>query len=222
MMADSHHTPRLGVLVSGRGSNLAALIAAIAREELVAQIALVISSKAAVPALEIAASAGIPTLVVAPKQYASRAAEGQAIVAALQAAAVELVITAGFARVFDPCVVAAYPGRIINIHPSLLPAFAGSMAPGPQAEALAAGVKLAGCTTHFITNETDAGPIIGQAVVPVLDDDTVATLSARILAQEHRLLATSVAAVLADEVRVEGRRTVRVITPRGEASHARD
>jgi phosphoribosylglycinamide formyltransferase-1 len=223
-MSVASSLPRLGVLVSGRGSNLAALLTAIAQGELRTQIALVISSKPNVAALDIAAAAAVPTLVVAPKHYPSRAAEGQAIVAALRAAQVDLVVTAGYARICDPCVVAAYPRRIINIHPSLLPAFAGAMAPGPQAAALAAGVKITGCTTHFITDETDAGPIIDQATVPVLDDDTVEILSARILAQEHRLLPASVAAVLAGAVRVVGQRTVRVTADdrQGDAAHARD
>lgn len=203
--------PRLGVLVSGRGSNLGALLAASARGDLPAQIALVISSKANAGALQIAAEVGVATQVIAPKQYDSRHAEGLAIVAALQAARIDLVVTAGYARIFDPCVVEAYRWRIINIHPSLLPAFAGSMAPGPQAAALESGVKIAGCTTHFVTEDTDAGPIIDQATVPVLDDDTVETLANRILAEEHRLLPASVAAVLAGAVRVAGRRTVRVL-----------
>ena len=201
--------PRVGVLVSGRGSNLAALLEATNAGTLRAAIALVISSKPNVGALEIAAAAGVPTLVIAPKQFASRADEGRAIIAALQAARVDLVVAAGYARIFDASVVAAYRWRIINIHPSLLPAFAGSMAPGPQAQALEFGVKVAGCTTHFVTEATDAGPIIDQAVVPVLDDDTVETLAARILAEEHRLLPASVAAVLAGTVRVIGNRTAR-------------
>jgi phosphoribosylglycinamide formyltransferase 1 len=208
--------PRIGVLVSGRGSNLAALIRAIQASTLSAHIALVISSKPDVPALAIAVEAGIPTQVVAPRSYASRAEEGAAIVSALQAAGAELVVTAGYARIFDPCVVEAFRWRIINIHPSLLPAFAGSMAPGPQAAALAAGVKFTGCTTHFVTEDTDAGPIIDQAVVPVMDDDTVATLANRILAAEHELLPRSVAAVLAGEVSVDGPRTRRKI------AHARN
>ena len=209
--------PRIGVLVSGRGSNLAALIQASTTGGLSAQIALVISSKSDVPALEIAQAAGIPTQVLRPRDFASRAEEGAAIVAALQAAGVDLVVTAGYARIFDACVVAAYRWRIINIHPSLLPAFAGSMAPGPQAAALAAGVKVSGCTTHFVTEDTDAGPIIDQAVVPVLDDDTVETLAARILTAEHRLLPASVAAVLAGAVIVDGARTLR-----RKDAHARD
>lgn len=209
--------PRLGILVSGRGSNLQAILGAIARGDLAAQVVLVISSKPDVDALEIAASHGVPTAIIRGRDYTSRAEEGQAIVAALQAAEVDLVVTAGYGRIFDPCVVAAYRWRIINIHPALLPAFAGSMAPGPQAAALAAGVKIAGCTTHFVTEETDAGPIIMQANVPVLDDDSVETLAARILVEEHRILPATIAAVLAGTVRVEGRRTVRTT----EAADAR-
>lgn len=212
--------PRIGVLVSGRGSNLAALIAAIAQGELQAQIALVISSKPEVPALDIAHQAQIPTRVFAPRQYPSRQAEGEAIVAALQAAGVELIVLAGYARIFDPCVVAAFRWRIVNIHPALLPAFPG-LAPIPQRDALAAGVKFSGCTTHFVTEDTDAGPIIDQAVVPVRDDDTVESLAARILREEHRLLPRSVAAVLAGEVVIDRRRTVRRSAKGGEA-HARD
>ena len=212
--------PHIGVLVSGRGSNLAALIAAIARGEVAARIALVISSKAAVPALEIAAAANIPTLLVAPRDYPTRQAEGAAIVAAMQAAGVELLILAGYARIFDPCVVAAFRDRIINIHPALLPAFPG-LAPNPQREALEAGVKFSGCTTHFVTEATDAGPIIDQAVVPVMDDDTVETLAERILHQEHRLLPQSVAAVLAGEVQIVGQRTCRHPAKAGEP-RARD
>jgi phosphoribosylglycinamide formyltransferase-1 len=213
--------PRIGVLVSGRGTNLAALIAAINSGTLPARIALVISSKPNVPALEIAVQAGIPTQVMRPRDFASRQEEGAAIVAALQAAGVELLVLAGFARLFEPCVVEAYRWKIINIHPSLLPAFAGSMAPGPQAAALASGVKFAGCTTHFVTEDTDAGPIIDQAVVPVRDDDTVETLAERILAAEHQLLPATVAAVLAGEVQIIDGRTVRRAA-QGSVAHARD
>jgi phosphoribosylglycinamide formyltransferase-1 len=201
--------PQLGVLVSGRGSNLSALIGAIQQEDLPACISLVISSKYNVPALTIATEAGIPTKVISPREYPSRYEEGKAIVSALQEAGVELVITAGYGRLFDLCVIEAYRWRILNIHPSLLPAFGGSMAPGPQAQALEYGVKIAGCTTHFLTEDTDAGPIIAQATVPVYDADTVDTLSARILKEEHKLLPGSVAAVLRGEIKIVGRRTVK-------------
>ena len=212
--------PRLGVLVSGRGSNLQAILDAIAAGQLAAQVVIVISSKPDVPALAIATAAGIPTAIIQGRSYDSRAAEGQAIIAALQAAAVDLVVTAGYGRIFDACVVEAYRWRIINIHPSLLPAFAGAMAPGPQAAALAAGVKLAGCTTHFVTAETDAGPIIMQAAVRVHDADTVEDLANRILAEEHIILPATIAAVLAGTVRVDGHRTIQVAPEAGaDARH---
>ncbi|MGZ3638919.1 MAG: phosphoribosylglycinamide formyltransferase [Ktedonobacterales bacterium] len=198
--------PVIGVLVAGRGSNLQAILDAIARGDLRARVGIVISSRANVPALEIASSHGVPTRVIAPRDYASRAEEGAAIVVALRNAGVSLVVLAGYNRIFDPSLLHAFPLRIINIHPSLLPAFAGGMAPRPQAEALAAGVKLSGCTVHFVTEEVDAGPIIAQAAVPVLDDDTVESLSARILAEEHRLLPAAIGQILTGRVRVEGNR----------------
>jgi phosphoribosylglycinamide formyltransferase-1 len=118
------------------------------------------------------------------------------------------VVLAGYKPILDACVVQAFPQRILNVHPSLLPAFAGGMAPRPQAEALAAGVKLTGCTVHFVTEAVDAGPIILQAAVPVRDDDTVETLSDRILEQEHRLLPQAIAQVLSRRLRVENGRVL--------------
>src|SRR5262249_10829863 len=198
--------PALGVLVSGRGSNLAAILQSIAAGELQARVGLVLSSRSDAPALEIASAHCIPTRVIAPQSYSSRAEEGQAIVNALRLARVALVVLAGYARICDPCVIRAYPHRIVNIHPSLLPAFAGGMAPRPQSEALASGVKLSGCTVHFVTEDVDAGPIIAQSAVPVCDDDTVDSLSARILAEEHRLLPRVISLVLAGRTSVPGRR----------------
>ena len=200
--------PILGVLVSGRGSNLEAIFSAIERGELRASVGIVISSRADAPALDKAAARGVPTYVIAPKDYASRAEEGAAIVAALRAARVDIVVLAGYARIFDPCVVRAYPYRILNIHPSLLPAFAGGMAPRPQRDALEAGVKISGCTVHFVTEDVDAGPILAQVAVPVLDDDTVDTLSARILEQEHRLLPRAIALALSGRLRIDGKRVM--------------
>lgn len=200
--------PVIGVLVSGRGSNLRAIFEAIERGELWARVGVVIASKADVPALDVAAERGVPVRVIAPRQYESRAAEGAAIVEALREAGVALVVLAGYARIFDPCVVRAFPYRILNIHPSLLPAFAGGMAPRPQREALEAGVKVSGCTVHYVTEEVDAGPIVTQATVPVLDDDTVETLAARILEQEHKLLPAAIGLALSGRTRIEGRRVV--------------
>jgi phosphoribosylglycinamide formyltransferase 1 len=198
----------LGVLVSGRGSNMEAIFDAIERGSLRARVGIVISSRADAPALAKAAARGVPARVVAPRSYGSRAEEGAAIVAALREAGVDLVVLAGYARIFDPCVVRAYPYRILNIHPSLLPAFAGGMAPRPQRDALEAGVKVSGCTVHFVTEEVDAGPILTQAPVPVHDDDTVESLSARILEQEHRVLPQAIALALSDRLRIEGHRVL--------------
>lgn len=200
--------PVLGVLVSGRGSNLVAILDAIARGDLRARVGLVIASRADAPALTRAAERGIPSRVIAPGKYTTRAEAGAAIVAALRAAGVALVALAGYKPILDASVVQAFPQRILNVHPSLLPAFAGGMAPRPQAEALAAGVKISGCTVHFVTEAVDAGPIILQAAVPVRDDDTVETLSDRILEQEHRLLPEAIALVLAGGLRVEDGRVL--------------
>jgi phosphoribosylglycinamide formyltransferase 1 len=206
-MSDHTELPTIGVLVSGRGSNLAAILRAIERGALAARVGIVISSRGDAPALEITRQHGVPERVIVPKDYATRAEAGAAIVAALREARVEVVALAGYKPILDATVVHAYPNRILNIHPSLLPAFAGGMAPRPQQEALAAGVKLSGCTVHFVTEEVDAGPIIAQAAVPVLDDDTVETLSQRILAEEHRLLPLALGWVLAGRVHVEEGRT---------------
>lgn len=200
--------PVIGVLVSGRGSNLEAIFSAIERGELAARVGVVISSDAEAPALERARRRGVPTRVISLKAAGSRAALGEAIVVALGEVGARLVVLAGYNLILDAGVVRAFPFQIINIHPSLLPAFAGGMAPRPQAEALAAGVKVSGCTVHFVTEAVDAGPIIAQATVPVLDDDTVETLSARILEQEHRLLPRAIGLVLAGQARVVGRRVV--------------
>lgn len=200
--------PAIAVLVSGRGTNLGAILRAIEPGGLRARVGLVVSSRADAPALELARAHDVPTLVIAPKEYASRAEAGAAIVAALRSAGVSLVVLAGYKPILDECVVRAYPHRIVNVHPSLLPAFAGGMAPRPQAEALAHGVKISGCTVHFVTEHVDEGPIIAQAAVPVHEGDTVETLSERILAEEHRLLPHAVGLVLGGRTRVEGRRVV--------------
>jgi phosphoribosylglycinamide formyltransferase 1 len=207
---DSHadDIPAIGVLVSGRGSNLQAIFDAIERGELRARVAIVISSRHDAPALEIAAAHGAECRVIIPRDYPSRAEAGAAIVDALRAASVRLVVLAGYKPILDACVVRAFRNAIINIHPSLLPAFAGGMAPRPQTEALEAGVKITGCTVHFVTEEVDAGPIIAQAAVPVRDDDDVETLSARILVEEHRLLPQAIGRALSGRLQVEGKRVI--------------
>ena len=209
-MSDTRHeqpqTPKIAVLVSGRGSNLSAIFDAIERGDLHARVTLVISSRSDAPALEIARQHGAEMRVIAPKSFASRAETGAAIIAALRDAEVEAVALAGYKPILDASVVAAYPNRILNVHPSLLPAFAGGMAPKPQADALTAGVKVSGCTVHIVTADVDAGPIVAQAAVPVLDDDTVETLSARILAEEHRLLPMALDWLLSGRLHIaEGR-----------------
>ena len=203
---DTSGPPRIAVLVSGRGSNLQALIDATRRGDLHARIALVICNHAGVPALERAAAHSLPTRLIPRRDYFSREAQQAAILAALQEAQVRLVVLAGFDRILDASIVRAFPDRIVNIHPSLLPAFAGGMAPRPLAEALAYGVKVSGCTAHLVTEEIDAGPIIAQEPVPVLEGDTVETLGARILEQEHRLLPMAVGLLLAGKVQIDGRR----------------
>jgi phosphoribosylglycinamide formyltransferase-1 len=198
--------PRIAVLASGRGTNLQALIDAIECGDLFAEIALVICNHVGAPVLERAAAHGLATRLMTRREYASREAQQSAMLEALEAAQVALVVLAGFDRILDASLVRAFPHRIVNIHPSLLPAFAGGMAPRPQADALEYGVKLSGCTVHLVTEEIDAGPIIAQASVPVLEDDTVETLSARILEQEHRLLPVAVGFLLGNKVQIEGRR----------------
>ena len=196
---------RLGILISGRGSNMLAIGEAIAAGRLDASIAVVVSSRAGAPGLERAAAAGIPTAVVAPRDHASREAGDRAIVAVLRAHAVELVCLAGYMRLITPAFVEAFPNAILNVHPSLLPAFPGLDA---QHQAWTHGVRVSGATVHFVTAELDAGPIVMQVAVPVEASDTAETLSARILVEEHRIYPAAIAKVLGGGWRIEGRRVV--------------
>ncbi len=177
---------RLGLLASGRGSNAGAILGAIDDGRLDAEVAVLICDRPA-GAMSVAERHGVPAQLLERRDYPSRAAQQGAIHHALLEAGVDFMALAGFAAILDPIVVDAFEERILNIHPSLLPAFAGAVAPEPQAAALRAGVKLAGCTVHVVTNEVDGGPIVAQAAVPVLRDDTVDSLAARILIEEHRL-----------------------------------
>jgi phosphoribosylglycinamide formyltransferase 1 len=206
MSSEQSEIPEIAVMVSGRGSNLDAIFRAIERGDLHARVTLVISSRADAPALDIARQHGVETRVISPKSFASRAEAGAAIVALLEDAQVQAVTLAGYKPILDASVIEAYPNKILNVHPSLLPAFAGGMAPKPQADALAAGVKVSGCTVHIVTADVDAGPIVAQAAVPVLEDDTVESLSARILAEEHRLLPQALEWLLSGRLRIEGNR----------------
>jgi phosphoribosylglycinamide formyltransferase 1 len=193
----------IGVLVSGRGTNLQALIDAIEKGRLDARIGVVISNRPGAQALERARAAGIETLVVDHKTFETRDAFDRALAGALAARGVSLVCLAGFMRLIGPSLLDAFPNAILNVHPSLLPSFPGVDA---QRQALEHGVKVAGATVHLVTGELDAGPIVVQASVPVRDDDTVETLSARILIEEHRIYPEAVTRILAGGWRVEGRR----------------
>ncbi|MHB1414611.1 MAG: phosphoribosylglycinamide formyltransferase [Chloroflexota bacterium] len=195
---------RVGVLVSGRGSNLQALLDATGSGEVPAEIVVVVSNHADAYALRRAQARGVSTAVLERKEFPSRAAHQRAIADVLRRAEADLVVLAGFDRVLGPEFIAAYPLQIVNIHPSLLPAFGGGL--HAQADALAYGAKVSGCTVHFVTDDVDAGPIILQATVPVLDEDTADTLAARILEQEHRILPRAVGLIAEDRLVVEGRR----------------
>jgi phosphoribosylglycinamide formyltransferase 1 len=196
---------RVGVLISGRGSNLQALIDAERAGQLGGHIALVISNVASAPGLERARVAGIATAVCAHGGR-SRELHDQELVERLRATAVDLVCLAGYMRLLSPTFVHAFPGRILNVHPSLLPSFPGLDA---QRQAFEYGVKVSGATVHLVEEHLDTGPILVQEAVPVADDDTAETLAARILAAEHRIYPEAVRMMLQGHVRVEGRRTVR-------------
>ena len=195
----------LGVLISGRGSNLQAIIDAVGAGRLDARVALVISNKAGAYGLERAGAAGIETAVLNHRDFPSREAFDRAMVDALHARQVDLVCLAGFMRLLSPVFVEAFPNRVLNIHPALLPAFPGLDA---QRQALQHGVRVSGATVHFVTADLDAGPIVAQAAVPVEDADTEETLSARILAEEHRIYPAAIQRVLDGAWRIEGRRVV--------------
>jgi phosphoribosylglycinamide formyltransferase 1 len=207
MTDDSHsQSLRLGVLISGRGSNLQSIIDAIAARRLDATLALVISNRSDAPGLQHAREANVEAVVLNPREFADRTAYDAAIADALYSRGVSLVCLAGFMRLVGPPLLDAFPERILNIHPSLLPSFPGLDA---QRQALEHGVRVSGATVHIVNSALDAGPIILQAPVPVLDDDTVDTLSARILVEEHRLYPEAIQMVLDRRWSVQGRRLVR-------------
>ena len=195
---------RLGILISGRGSNFEAIAANIRSGALDAEIAIVISNRADARGLETARALGIPTLCL-PSKGLDRLVYDAMLVEALQNSRVELVCLAGFMRLLSAPFIRAFPSRILNIHPSLLPAFPGLDA---QHQAFAHGVKLAGCTVHFVDEDLDAGPIVLQSAVPVEADDTVETLSARILRQEHQIYSQAISRVLSGNYTIAGRRVL--------------
>jgi phosphoribosylglycinamide formyltransferase-1 len=196
-------TSSLGVLLSGRGSNFLALHAAIERGELPARIALVVSNVAGAPGLGRARELGLPAVAIPHRDEPSRQAHEEKVIAALREAGVEWVCLAGYMRLLSPGFVVAFPRRVVNIHPSLLPAFPGVDA---QEQALAHGVKVSGCTVHLVDEGLDSGPIVVQRAVPVLDGDTPRTLAARILEQEHRAYPEAMRRLLTEPWRIEGRR----------------
>jgi len=196
---------RLGVLISGRGSNLQSIMTAVAERRLDATIAVVISNRAGALGLSRARDAGLETVQVSPRAYPDRDAYDHALADLLRVRDVDLVCLAGFMRLVGPELLDAFPNRVLNIHPSLLPAFPGLDA---QRQALEYGVRVSGATVHVVTSELDGGPIVMQAAVPVRDDDTVDTLSARILVEEHRIYPEAIARVLAGGWAIAGRRFV--------------
>ena len=206
MTPDPIFSGRLGVLISGRGSNLQALIDAVADRRLDASIAVVVSNREDAEGLERARRAGIDAICMSHRGWPTRDEYDRALTGELQRRRVDLVCLAGFTRVLSPAMIDAFPNRILNIHPSLLPAFPGLHA---QQQALDFGVKVAGVTVHLVTTELDGGPIVLQRAVPVLDTDTVETLSARILAEEHRAYPDAVKILLNEVWTIEGRRFVR-------------
>lgn len=198
-MGAPHNALRLGVLISGTGTNLGAILDAVAAGRLGARVELVISNKPGVLGLERAATAGVPTCVLAHAGFPSREAFDAAIVEALRAASVDVVVLAGFMRVVTDVLLDAFPDRVINVHPALLPAFPGVDA---QAQALAYGVTVSGCTVHFVDRGVDTGPIILQRAVPVHPSDDRDALAKRILAEEHLALVEALQLIVERRVAV--------------------
>ncbi len=196
---------RVGVLASGRGSNLQAILDAATHPDYPARVAVVISDRERAAALERAAAAGVPAVFLNPKDYADRDAYDAALVDALRAHAVGLVCLAGFMRILSAAFVRAFEGRILNVHPSLLPAFPGL---SPHRQVLEHGVRVSGATVHFVETGVDTGPIVLQAAVPVEPGDTEATLAARVLVEEHRLYPAAVRLFAERRLEITGRRVI--------------
>jgi phosphoribosylglycinamide formyltransferase-1 len=195
---------RLGILLSGRGSNFEAIADNVAAGKIPATIAIVISNRPEARGLQVARERGIPAVCI-PSKGLDREVYDRLLIEELRKRQVDLICLAGFMRLLSAMFVREFPYRILNIHPSLLPAFPGLDA---QQQALEHGVKISGCTVHFVDENLDAGPIIAQAAVPVLNNDTVETLSARILKEEHRIYTEAINIVLSGKFRIEGRRVI--------------
>jgi phosphoribosylglycinamide formyltransferase 1 len=197
---------RLGILISGRGSNFLAIADSIKYGKLDAEIAVVLSNHPDAPGLKLARERGL-NAVAMPSRGLDREIYDRQMIAELRAADVDLVCLAGYMRILSGHFIREFHQRILNIHPSLLPAFPGLDA---QHQAVAHGVKVSGCTVHFVDEGLDSGPILKQAVVPVLDEDTAESLSARILKEEHRIYTEAIALVVSGRYRIEGRRVVSI------------
>ena len=196
---------RIGVLISGRGSNLMAILDRIEAGDLDASVAVVICNEPEAPGIERARRRGVETLVIDHRRSATREAHDRAMAGALESRGVRLVCLAGYMRLLSPWFVRRFPGRILNIHPSLLPAFPGNR---PQQDAIDHGVKVSGCTVHFVDERVDSGPIILQAAAPVLDDDTPERLAMRILTHEHELYSRAIELFFSGRLRIAGRRVL--------------
>jgi len=196
-------SPTIAVLISGSGSNLQAIIDASEKGEIPCRVGIVISNKADAYGLARARKHGIPTEVVDHKRFASREEFDAKLVEVIRGSGADLVCLAGFMRILTPVIIRAFPNRILNIHPALLPSFPGTHGPG---QALAYGVRFSGCTVHFLDEGVDTGPIIVQAIVPVYDDDTEDTLAARILVQEHRIYPMAIRLFFSGRLAFEGRK----------------
>lgn len=196
---------RIGALTSGGGTNLQAIIDRCQDNSIQAEIVLVISNNPGSGALERARQAGIPTLCIDHRQYDNREDFDQEIVKALEDAGADTIVLAGFMRIITETILKAFPQRVLNIHPALLPAFPGLHV---QRKALEYGARFAGCTVHFVDGGVDTGPIIVQAVVPVLDDDTEQTLAARILIEEHRIYPHAIQLLAENRLKLIGRRVI--------------
>jgi phosphoribosylglycinamide formyltransferase-1 len=195
---------KLGILLSGRGSNFEAIAGNVRAGKIPAEIGVVISNKEEALGLATARNLGLATRFI-PSKGKEREAFDREVVAALREFQVDLVCLAGFMRILSPYFIREFPARILNIHPALLPCFPGVEA---QKQALDYGVKFTGCTVHIVDEGVDTGPVVCQAVVPILDDDTVETLAARILQEEHRIYSEAVCLLLEDRIRIEGRRAL--------------
>jgi phosphoribosylglycinamide formyltransferase 1 len=196
---------RLGIMISGRGSNMQAIVRNIEEGKLAAQVAVIVCNNADSPGLAWARERGLPTVLFERRAYPTREAQNAAMADCMVEAGVELMVMAGFDRLITRELFDAFRGRIVNVHPSLLPAFAGTLR--AQAEAFEYGVKIAGCTVHFVIEEVvDGGPIILQAAVPVLEDDTAETLAARILQQEHVIFSQAIGLYAGGRLKLDGRR----------------